>query len=329
MIRNIKLHGIVTKYINILKTISLKKENKYNFNLSKQPNIKINQLNNDEVIYNFNEKFNKYIDNFILYIKKENPNINLDLLFENLKTLTIKEKFNFNKFILFKSIIKASYDPKENTIYLLKDNYINSIYHELLHCATKTTHNEITLVGFSQSRNGIEIGRGINEGYTALLEKRYFNVKSKYEMEKYIASLLEKIIGKEKMENLYFNADLDNVIEELKKFISEEDAIIFITYLDEISNKLKFSKPIEDVNKKISFISKFLISCYSKKIYKLYVDNLISFDDFKRENSNFINLLCIDYLTKNNKYTFLTPEEANEFVKNLVDETLERENKKK
>ena len=64
------------------------------------------------------------------------------------------------------------------------------------------------------------IGIGLNEGYTELLAKRYFDKSNNngYIFETQIAKLLELIIGQEKMESYYFNANLYGLIEELRKY---------------------------------------------------------------------------------------------------------------
>ena len=329
MIKDIKLDGIVTKYTNKNKNFSFKKNN---FNISVKPNITFNELNNEEIVYNFHQKFYEYIDNFITFIKKENPKINLDLFFENLKTLSIKERYNFNKFLFFKTKTGGRYSPGKNTIFLLKNHSLSSIYHELLHCASMKIVNGINMVGFRQysyEKDIQDIGRGLNEGYTSLLTERYFKTRCGYIIEKYIASLLEKIVGKDKMENLFFTADLDNLIEELKKYSNQDEIITFIKYLDEIRCDTMRTKPLEDAKNKFNFISKFLLLCYSKKMYRSYKENLISFISFKKEIIDFENSLYM-YFTKNGKeYIFLSHNDAQETLKSFCNDVLESTGKKK
>lgn len=104
--------------------------------------------------------------------------------------------------------------------------------------------------GFSQSyfdkdtNKKISFGSGINEGYTEYLTKRYFARYIQNSNYKDLVSFvreIEKIIGYEKMEKLYFHADLKGLILELSKYISEEEIMKFINNVD-FYNKHKFDK---------------------------------------------------------------------------------------
>jgi len=327
MLKNIKIHGTVTKYTNIKTKDSLKKENTAIKEIVSSPNINISQNNNKDNIYNFDKKFNEYIDNFITYIKKEKPNINLELFFTNLKTLTIEEK-NKIKFIFFKDNVRGRYNSKKNKIYILKNDILYSIYHELLHCASRKNIKSIISVGFRKASGFIDIGRGLNEGYTNVLEERYFKnigISKGYTLEAYISSLLEKIVGQEKMTELFFNADLHQLIEELKKYSPKSDITTFIKNLDEIYYDIKNKKD----KKKFYFISKFLLTCYSKKLYELYDKDLITFDDFENQIENYLNLLFVSFKKNKKNYVLITPELAEQFAQEIVNEILEKENKTK
>lgn len=208
--------------------------------------------------------------NYVLI--KKSPFVNcdvIDLNKEYLKSLSVhREIINFLSVISFNrdkedfvnlyrnlsdlqvNIIKrrlinyrevGSYLPIFNTIVLVEDRNINTINHELFHVAsTGIDKNGDVFSGFSQCiRDRAFIGSGIDEGYTELLTNRYFYkdcVDKFYIFESLVMSLVEDIIGREKMEKLYFQGNLYGLIEELKKYSSEKEIRLFIRNVDFYNN---------------------------------------------------------------------------------------------
>lgn len=127
-------------------------------------------------------------------------------------------------------------------LYIKKDNSQNieeTLYHELLHAASSRKKDGIYFIGFMQDPP--TIGVAINEGYTELLNQRYFqkDKEDKYVMYHYevaVVEILELIIGKEKMTSLYFNNDLKGLVEELSKYQDIDKIKEFISNLDTINN---------------------------------------------------------------------------------------------
>ena len=117
------------------------------------------------------------------------------------------------------------------------------------------------------------IGSGLNEGYTQLLTERYFGetneIAASYKICMFFSKKLEEIIGKDKMQSLYLNANLTELINELKKYDTEENIIKFIKSLDTI---LKYINYMYSPLKKLS-------------IYKYYINEkntqLLEFIQFK------------------------------------------------
>lgn len=105
------------------------------------------------------------------------------------------------------------------------------------------------------SENDFKIGEGINQGYTSLLTERYFgngeNISNFHQYEKSVAEKLEIIIGQEKMENLYFTANLYGLIGELAKYEREEEILNFIQKVDFINEYLNSKKLISAFKKEI------------------------------------------------------------------------------
>ena len=122
----------ITKYLNRQKTNYKLQKNNINSKISKSTKINFDKENKQQ----FDKKFNEYINRFIDFINV-NPNIDLKLFYENLKGLIIKEKRTFNYLFFIKSDTKGQYDGYDNKILVLREDNFYSIYHELLHCASR------------------------------------------------------------------------------------------------------------------------------------------------------------------------------------------------
>ena len=166
------------------------------------------------------------------------------------------------------------------------------------------------------------MGKSLNEGYTTLLEKRYFSsinhVQERgYIIEEFISLMLEKIVGKEEMEKFYFSANLDVLINHLKQFSNEEDIYSFLTYFDKILvsiNKKIKPKEAEYIYK---FIGGFLLKLYVYKLVMLFKNNMINNEIFLESLDDFIRLLSTKSVFDNkNTYYFLTED----FTDQILDE---------
>ena len=327
----------ITKFFNKQnRNYKLNKDNIYS-KTSKVPQINFDKQKSNQ---SFNKKFNEYIDKFINFINT-NPNIDLKLFYENLKTLIIKEKRTFNKFLFIKSCATGRYNGFDNKILICREDNFYSIYHELLHCASRRVIKEEMYVGFhkliidkKKLKTTLNIGKALNEGYTTLLEKRYFDSiehtqKRGYVKEEFISSTLEQIVGKEEMEKLYFNADLDGLIERLKQFSSEEDIYLFLEYFDKVlvnSKKKIKTKEAENIYK---FIGNFLLKLHVYKVITLFKNDKINDDEFLNLIDDFIILLSSTYVIyKKNTYDFLTKDLADQIL-DEINEDLDNEQKNK
>ena len=90
---------------------------------------------------------------------------------------------------------------------------IKVTYHELLHLASL--------------KNDKNIFKPFNEGYTQLLEQRYFyeanELGSYYNFEVYIMKTVEQIFGKYNLEKLYFNGEFNKIFNFFDNYISIEN----------------------------------------------------------------------------------------------------------
>ncbi len=212
--------------------------------------------------------YNTMIKNF----KKED----LALLDYNMKTLDINYSSLIFENYSTHAKIKGLYNSEHNIIKVNKDYLDESIYHEFLHMAsTFFTKDKIDHSGLSQTRvtkdNFINIGHILNEGYTEVLNKRYFqdeSYTSVYPFESFISELIEEIIGKRKMEKMYLSANLNGFINELSKYDDKENIIDLLKSIDilyyELPNDLKYKNIYSIFN---TIVNIAINETYSKETY--------------------------------------------------------------
>ena len=122
-------------------------------------------------------------------------------------------------------------ESKEVEIYLDSNN--TTLYHELLHAASSDFSYNVS--GFHiRLKAGESLGKGLNEGYTELLNKRFFHKKKlAYTKLQKLAELIELFYdNKDDMVTDYFNADAIGLIGKLLKSMSLEEAIDIIVDMD-------------------------------------------------------------------------------------------------
>ncbi len=269
------IRPLTNKNYNLKKDFNAKKIKIVDFpkdiieNTNKVNSNKINTINEDQ------------IKKFVSVLEKNTKEENLKLLNNNLKTLNIKKSsFFFHKMLGIDTI--AAYVVGTNTIKLSEKEYNDAIYHELFHLASSYYYKKekIYFSGFSVLySNNQGMGNGINEGYTQLLTNRLFNDTTPYYvMEQNCASIVEAIVGKEKIMDLYFNADLNGLISELSKYSSKDDAYNFIRNLDILSAHIADNH----LNKKsralltdlLYDVNTFLTDSFNKKLVSMgYTDS--------------------------------------------------------
>lgn len=208
---------------------------------------------------NEHDKYFCYIiEKFVTTIQEINPNFDLsnfyskfdDIMFYDIKSSGV---YIGGMYIHLGGFYSSMFNVIVNREH--SDNKDKVVTHELLHAASS---KNCFLFGF---HNGlIRTGRWLNEGYTELLNNRYFDSSFgfSYPSEVFLMNKLEHIIGKEKMEQLYINSDLKGLINEINKYLSKKQTWSFIRgkniskrllYLQKMSiNKSKNeNKPIDNL----------------------------------------------------------------------------------
>lgn len=274
-------------FLDIKKNMDLSKYVYLNFEIN--PNINIKN--------NINRFYNALSDN----ISEDN----LKLFYKNIKSLNIKNRIAISDVmssVISGSYVSGVYCVKDNTIFLASyyGMFNSDLTHELLHMSSGIYdfNNNIDYCGLSQNYNNNKIGYALNEGYTELLNKRLFSlgVDNSYIYEVFISSLIENILGKDKLENYYFNADLLGAVNELAKYSNRTKVDRFLIRSDYLLynlNKIFFlPKNRNKVNNAFDYINDFLIeSSLSKEIISIK-DGLLSTTEALDKFNFFADKMC-------------------------------------
>ncbi len=259
-------------------------------------------------------KYSNSVEYFNNVIKDKLPYVSLDNFKRNIDDLIITE-FETD------SQESGSYEVNHNIITLLENDRNNSITHELFHLSSSVVNGKRVFSGFSQASNDFSIGRGINEGYTSLLDKRYFeNDSSAYQLFQVIDILIEKIIGQEKMTKMYFEADLYGLIETLSKYCYEDTAYELIKDIDILHEKTindvgSYSEEKNnDLQKTATRVTRILLSCYINYLKTSAYEGLISISELETLLLSFVNAFPLSYEDEKYSIKFYAPEILDELI---------------
>lgn len=278
------------------------------------------------------QRFGDAVIEFAKLMMDKFPSSDLTNFYNNLTELKIKpKKFGFQNLVLQRNTA-AQYSVKDNKIELDENNYITTIYHELFHMASSIYKDGISYSGFSQVSfkfGTISLGNAINEGYTQLLTERYFGyiegLCRTYKFEVNIADKLEKIIGQEKMENLYLNANLLGLINELKKYALEEEITKFISSTDFLTEHLRDTKILpkeeEMIISSLTTLNKFLISVYAMKLRKQLDNGNLSISECTENLGMYVGSLSDTITIGKNIYNFFTPDDLQQQLESVFTHT--------
>ena len=271
------------------------------------------------------EKVREAVLEFADTLEKDFPTEALINFYNNVNKVKIKRNYR----ILLLSA-NGTYCGEKNKI-----NYctISSLYHELFHMASAVfdDENKLSYCGFHQMHSklgiklkGINIGVGINEGYTEVLTHRYFGEKHKlskaYEFEIGVAYKLEKIVGQDEMKKLYLNANLMGLIENLKQYASEEDILNFITGVDLVSYHSSdlFLLGNDKIKTSIINVYTFLLQAYITKLKKQFENGIITANEFVEQTTQYIKSLGTSIKIGGHKYEYLTEDSLLDILEKIT-----------
>lgn len=276
------------------------------------------------------QRFGEAVIEFAKLVMTKFPSKDLTNFYNNLNELKVEpKKFGLQNLIL-RGNTAATYDAKKNQIQVDSDDYTSTIYHELFHMASSTYKDGVRYSGFRQSslKSGIaNLGKALNEGYTQLLTERYFGyieeVRGTYEFEVHITDKLEKIVGQEKMESLYLNADLPGLVNELKNYASEEEIMKFISGTDFLREHLADKKllPFEKgmITNSLKNVNEFLFRAYTVKLKRQLDSGALNMNEFNENLATYISSLGASLKSGKHRYEFLTPEILQESLRTILD----------
>lgn len=259
-----------------------------------------------------------YIKDFVEKLEGKH----LDYFYNNLKTLRVKitDKLKLN-------FAGAEYDIYANIINCPHSEIRRNIMHELFHVATRVKNGELIHTGFMiiyTDKRGI--GIGLNEGYTCLMDDRYFpdydinKLKDKnviYKMTKYICHYLDLLVGKDYMEHLYMHADLAGLYDILSDYSNDVRAYNFLKDLDRLYLEADIKKipNIPKVFEIFDNIKFFLAECFVTRFRYQLRDGELTQEEFDQVNTIVNHLLddTINYFKiirskKYSKYRYMIDE---------------------
>lgn len=237
-----------------------------------------------------NNKYKNRLENIYQIIKNDVSKDNITLLYSNIPNTEVRKSYIKGLiFSITSNNVLAEHDIEKNCIYLYTSRYSgSSLTHEVLHSLSSYYDEDRNIFynGFSQTTNNHSLGEAINEGYTEYQNIEIFKAncnETLYIYEIIIIKLLEKIISKKHMRDMYFHADLYNLVRTLNNFTNINNIKNFLYRTDYILNYRKSIFKSEKANDAFLGINHFLIDIYSNYLLYLY-------------NNGEINTYELDYL---------------------------------
>lgn len=246
----------------------------------------------------YTEEHDKYfcniIEKFVTTIQQKNPNFDLSNFYNRFNDIMFFD-------VKFPRIVNGLFHPTLNVIVNLNHSKEAdlTVTHELFHAASSKNlfssgfHHSILSNGYTGRQ--IHIGRWLNEGYTELLNIRYFgsDYGRSYIHEVFLMNKLEHIIGKEKMEQLYISSDLKGLINEINKYLDKKETMSFIKEKSTV--------------KRLLYLQKMHINKYEKE--RIPIDNL-----FISQIENILSVLQDNNMIRKTIGGFFMPRDIKEYI---------------
>lgn len=221
--------------------------------------------------------------------------VNLDIFYYKHADINFVNSMNNQRL----GVCLAEYIPLRRTVLYDKDNFKETIMHELFHVASTLIGKDTIYLGLCQidRKTKVSYGIGLTEGITCLLDDKYFGnytkrkkeiVGNSYYLLKRVCSYIEMVYGSEFIEECYFNADLQSFINVLANDIGLQDAHILMCALDNMHaahlgclkgflSSIKATKVLFD---NFNIVLKIIEKMYYKNIYENLLNGNISNEEF-------------------------------------------------
>lgn len=242
------------------------------------------------------KEYNNFFTRFENVLKEKLPHCNHSGFYKNVKKLKFSTKSSWleKRYLRYHPETMAIYSGNKNKLSLfqeqiekarLEDDKDGVVNHELLHMSTARKDGNHYFCGFEQTdrKSRCFIGRGLNEGYTEYLNRKYFSTEDDfyyYFEERHLAKGIERIIGKEKMEQLYFASDLHSLVMELSKYTTIDKIASLINKIDRMQEEEMF---VDYCAKLYTELKEEIVEIYgNKQVYELKNGNITEEEFNKR-----------------------------------------------
>jgi hypothetical protein len=227
---------------------------------------------------------NKLIRRFYNVLKQNNFDTNI--LCSNAKDL---DMFFVDK---IRTDAVGGYNTFTNEIMMVKNrHFMDYITHEFFHMSSTVRDDKKIYCGLMQQNADVGIGIGLTEGYTQLLNERYFEditpTKKEhdvivYPVTKKIAGWVEDIVGREFMEDCYIRADLDKLTMKLCEYVDDYKVLQFLRDLDiyYLEGEEKVLGNLPKAMKAYSNCLLFILECGYYSLDKRYMNNEMTTDEY-------------------------------------------------
>lgn len=263
----------------------------FDFECIRIKNINNEVINSKTIIYN--KKIRKEVEVFTKKLVTTLPEKCLINFYKNINDLKVLINRTFTKNF---SNSLGYYNHHKNTIFL-NENVDDTIYHELMHLSSNyLNNNQEYNCGFMFENKSSNIGYGLNEGYTEYQTNKIINTEpDSYIFETIVAKYLEKIVGEDKMQELYFNADLYGLYKELLKYSTKIQINNFLNRLDYYTTRGSLVSNYKEIDFTINqenAIVNYLINTYDNKLKTIYLEQS---DEINKLRVTFVNELIAEY----------------------------------
>lgn len=203
-------------------------------------------------------RWQQEIEDFTRIFKKSFTKEQYDAMLYRLKYLTIRERWN-KPSALSMVVSLGNYSSSQNIITIehycskrIPENNKDTLLHELMHMASTRRTPKGPITGFEIPDL---IGINLNEGYTEYLTQKYFTKKMHYvddpDQNVMIVKGIENIVGKENMEDAFFNANLPELIHDLEAYIDREEIMKLFFLIDRFDvpypKEAKFQEILDEI----------------------------------------------------------------------------------
>lgn len=262
------------------------------------PKVAPIKLTKDDLIKIESKPLGKELIKFRKNLYRRFNNQNLKLLNNNLASLKVKIKYIAPEILSLK-FFAGKYNMVKNKLTVLKLFEGITAIHEFFHIASSYYEKDCKLgfSGFHQIifEKGEHIGLGLNEGYTELISRRYLGseysyVTYRYDLCRFFAKKLEEIVGQDRMETFYLNADLYGLYAYLIKFDEGSNVATFITILDYLFQTATYNN-FEELEEYYEIVECYLYKWFIMSKQEELDKHIIDENAFNIEIQNYIDSL--------------------------------------